>query len=30
MRQQVATWIAIFIGSVVVLLAFIFALLQQG
>lgn len=30
MRQRVATWIAIFIGLVVVLLAFIFALLQQG
>jgi hypothetical protein len=30
MRQRVATWLAISIGVVVVLLAFIFAILQQG
>lgn len=30
MRQRAATWIAILIGVIVVFLAFIFALLQQG
>jgi uncharacterized integral membrane protein len=30
MRQRAATWLAISIGVVVVLLAFIFAVLQQG
>jgi uncharacterized membrane protein YidH (DUF202 family) len=30
MRQRAATWLAISIGVVVVFLAFIFAVLQQG
>ncbi len=30
MRQRAATWLAISIGGVVVLVAIIFALLQQG
>lgn len=30
MRQRTATWLAFSIGVVVVLLAFIFAILQQG
>lgn len=30
MRQRAATWIAISIGVIVVLLALIFAFLQQG
>jgi hypothetical protein len=30
MRQRAATWLAISIGVVVVLLALIFAVLQQG
>jgi uncharacterized integral membrane protein len=30
MRQQAATWLAIFIGVIVVLLAVVFAVLQQS
>lgn len=30
MRQRAATWLAIFIGAVVIFLAVIFAVVQQG